>query len=89
MALGSGTLGLPWGGGASLDVLGKEGTLSQCNGPARTHQPLSSLPRLPRLRQWLLPQLYGLLPHLGKHVAPAGTGTCRCLGVPNIPLAGV
>lgn len=38
MALGSVTLGLPWGGGASLDVLGKEGTLSQCNGPARTHQ---------------------------------------------------
>lgn len=75
---GSGTLGLPRGDGASLDVLGKEGTLSQCKGPTLTHQPLSSLPRLPWLRQRLLPQLYGLLPHLGERPR-----------VPNIPPAGV
>jgi len=35
--------------------------------PASAHRLLSSFPRLPWLRQWLLPQLYGLLPHLGEH----------------------
>lgn len=84
-ALGSGTLGLPRGDGASLDVLGKEGTLSQCKGPSRTHWPLSSLPRLPWLRQRLLPQLYGLLPHLGERplarVVPWGAKHPLCRGV--------
>lgn len=82
MAQGSGTLGLPRGDGASLDVLGKVGTLGQCEGPARTHWPLSSLPRLPWLRQRLLPQLYGLLPHLGEHLlAPWGAKHPSCRGV--------
>lgn len=75
-------LGLPRGDGASLDVLGKEGTLSQCKGPARTHQPLSSLPRLPWLRQRLLPQLYGLLPHLGEHPLAQALG-CRAPLLPG------
>ena len=68
----------PRGDDVSLGVVGKEGAPSQREGPARTHRPLSSLPRLPRLRQWLLPQLYGLLPHLGEHLsARAGGSGCR------------
>lgn len=85
MALGPGPLGLPRGDGASLDVLGKEGTLSPCKGPVCTQQPLSSLPRLPWLRQRLLPQLYGLLPDLGERLlalaVPWGAKHPSCRGV--------
>lgn len=42
---------------------------------------LSSPPRLPGLRQWLLTQLHGLLPHLGEHRA----GMSLCEGAPRAP----
>lgn len=75
----------PWvSRGGMVPAWGKEGTLSQCKGPAHTHQPLSSFPRLPWLRQRLLPQLYGLLPHLGEHpLAHADALGCRASLLPG------
>lgn len=46
---------------------GQGGDTRPGRGFPRTHRPLSSLPRLPWLRQRLFPQLHGLLPHLGEH----------------------